>query len=145
VRLVLLYGPLVLVGFAAGALRALSLRASLPPRRRRALQAGWVLLLLAGVPLWLVLSTLLRARPAAPDVQRSTVEMPKRSFRATGSGEPGYPALEAEERPKPPPPPPGYWPGRTAGVPAVPPRRPGEDAEPLPPPPPPKAPPAKKP
>jgi hypothetical protein len=33
---------------------------ALPQRRRRALQAAWVLILLAGVPLWLVLATALR-------------------------------------------------------------------------------------
>ncbi len=57
---VLVYGPLLLIGFAAGAIRALAQRPDLPPRRRRALQAGWVMLLLAGVPLWLVLAALLR-------------------------------------------------------------------------------------
>lgn len=54
-RALLLLGvPLLLIGAAAGALRVLAQRPGLPPRRRRALQAGWVLLLLAGVPLWLV-------------------------------------------------------------------------------------------
>jgi hypothetical protein len=33
---------------------------ALSERRRRAYQAGWVLLLLAGVPLWLVLAAVLR-------------------------------------------------------------------------------------
>lgn len=56
----LLAGPLFLLGAAAGALRVLARRPALPPRRRRALQAGWVLLLLAGVPLWLVLAAALR-------------------------------------------------------------------------------------
>lgn len=59
-RAALLFGPLLLVGFAAGVLRALALRADQPPRRRRALQAAWVLLLLAGAPAWLVLSAVLR-------------------------------------------------------------------------------------
>ncbi len=58
--LVLVYGPLLLLGFAAGAARALSRRPGLTPRRRRALQAAWVLVLLAGVPLWLVLAAVLR-------------------------------------------------------------------------------------
>ena len=52
--LLALAGPLLLIGFAAGALRALAGRPDLAPRRRRALQAGWVLLLLVGAPLWLV-------------------------------------------------------------------------------------------
>jgi hypothetical protein len=50
----LLYGPLLVLGFAAGALRALARREGVKGRRRRALQAAWVLLLLAGVPLWIV-------------------------------------------------------------------------------------------
>lgn len=50
--------PLLAIGFAAGALRAVALRAE-APRRRRALQASWVLLLLAGGPLWLVVAALL--------------------------------------------------------------------------------------
>jgi hypothetical protein len=50
------------LGFGAGALRALAQRPGLPPRRRRALQAGWVLLLLAGAPLWLVAAAVLWPR-----------------------------------------------------------------------------------
>ncbi len=57
-RLVSLLAPILLLGFAAGALRAEALRAD-PPRRRRALQAAWVLLLLGGVPLWLVVAAVL--------------------------------------------------------------------------------------
>jgi hypothetical protein len=56
----LLYGPLLLLGLAAGALRALASRPGVSPRRRRALQAAWVLLLLAGAPVWLVLAAVLR-------------------------------------------------------------------------------------
>lgn len=56
---VLLFGPLLALGFAAGAVRGLSRREG-PPGRRRALQALWVLLLFAGVPLWLVLAAVLR-------------------------------------------------------------------------------------
>ena len=52
--------PLVLLGAASGALRALARQPSLAPGRRRAYQAGWVLVLLAGVPLWLVLAAVLR-------------------------------------------------------------------------------------
>ena len=48
-----LYGPLLLIGLASGALRALSLRPGLEPGKRRALTAGWILLLLVGVPAWL--------------------------------------------------------------------------------------------
>jgi hypothetical protein len=58
--LALLFGPLLLLGFAAGVLRALARRRALAPGRRRALQAGWVLLLLVGGPLWLVLAAVLR-------------------------------------------------------------------------------------
>jgi len=52
--------PLLLLGAVAGALRALAKNPALPRRRRRALQAAWVLLLLAGVPLWLVVAAVLR-------------------------------------------------------------------------------------
>lgn len=57
--LALLAGPLFLLGFGAGALRAWARRAGLSARRRRALSAAWVLLLLAGAPLWLVLAAVL--------------------------------------------------------------------------------------
>ena len=56
----LLLGPLLVLGFAAGAIRALARREGEPPGRRRALQALWVLLLFAGVPIWLVLAAVLR-------------------------------------------------------------------------------------
>jgi hypothetical protein len=59
-HLAALLGPLLVLGFAAGAIRALALRPALPPRRRRALQALWVSVLLVGAPLWLVLAALLR-------------------------------------------------------------------------------------
>lgn len=49
--------PLLLVGFAAGGLRAWSLRER--GGRRRALQFAWVALLLAGAPLWLFLAATL--------------------------------------------------------------------------------------
>jgi hypothetical protein len=58
-RLAALLAPLLAVGFAAGAVRALARRPETPPRRRRALQALWVLLLLVATPLWLVLAALL--------------------------------------------------------------------------------------
>jgi len=59
-RLAALLAPLLAIGFAAGAVRAVALRPGLTPGRRRALQALWVLLLLAGAPLWLVLAAALR-------------------------------------------------------------------------------------
>ncbi len=58
-NLLALFAPALAIGFGAGALRALALRAQ-APRRRRALQASWVLALLVGVPLWLVLAAALR-------------------------------------------------------------------------------------
>jgi hypothetical protein len=58
--LLLLALPLLLIGAGSGVLRALARQPALPPGRRRALQASWVLLLLAGVPLWLVLAAMLR-------------------------------------------------------------------------------------
>jgi hypothetical protein len=51
--------PLVLLGAASGALRVAAGNPAHSPRRRRALQAAWVLILLAGVPLWLVLAAAL--------------------------------------------------------------------------------------
>jgi hypothetical protein len=57
--LLVLGAPLLLLGAASGALRVMSRLPDVPPRRRRALQAGWVLLLLAGVPLWLVVAAAL--------------------------------------------------------------------------------------
>jgi hypothetical protein len=57
--LLALAGPLFVLGFGAGALRAFARRPELPERRRRALQAAWVVLLLAGTPLWLVLAAVL--------------------------------------------------------------------------------------
>ncbi len=53
------FGPLLLLGFAAGAVRALSFRPGLPEPRRRLLVAGWVLMLLVGAPVWLFLSAAL--------------------------------------------------------------------------------------
>jgi hypothetical protein len=59
-RAALLLGPLLLLGFAAGVVRALARRPGQPPRRTRTLQAAWVLLLLVGAPAWLVLAAVLR-------------------------------------------------------------------------------------
>jgi hypothetical protein len=53
----LLYGPLLALGFAAGAIRALALRPGQPERRRRALSALWVALLLVGAPAWILIAT----------------------------------------------------------------------------------------
>ncbi len=58
-RAALLYAPLLLLGFAAGIVRALARRPQLPAPRRRSLQIAWVLLLLVGAPLWLVLAAVL--------------------------------------------------------------------------------------
>jgi hypothetical protein len=58
-QLLLFLGPLFLVGFGAGGLRALALRPRTSPRRRRALTATWIALLLAGGPLWLFLAATL--------------------------------------------------------------------------------------
>jgi hypothetical protein len=60
-RSALLLGlPLLLLGSASGALRVLARAPGIGPRRRRALQAAWVLILLVGVPLWLVVGAVLR-------------------------------------------------------------------------------------
>jgi len=53
----LLYAPLLALGIAAGAIRALALRPGQQERRRRALSALWVVLLLAGAPTWIVIAT----------------------------------------------------------------------------------------
>jgi hypothetical protein len=58
-RLSLLLAPLLAVGAAAGVLRGLAQRAPDGSRRRRTLSAGWVLLLLAATPLWLILAAVL--------------------------------------------------------------------------------------
>lgn len=58
-RLAALFAPLLAVGFAAGAVRALARRPGASPGRRRALQAAWVLILLVAAPLWLVLAAVL--------------------------------------------------------------------------------------
>lgn len=55
-RLAILYGPLVVVGFAAGALWALSQRPGLPPRVRRICSVLWIATLLVGAPLWLLMA-----------------------------------------------------------------------------------------
>jgi hypothetical protein len=59
-RAAILLGPLLLLGFAAGTVRALAQRPGLPAPRRRRLRVAWVLLLLVGAPVWLVLAAVLR-------------------------------------------------------------------------------------
>ncbi len=59
-HLLAVYGPLLLIGLASGALRALGQRPGASPPARRAYGIGWVLLLLLGVPFWLFLAATLR-------------------------------------------------------------------------------------
>jgi hypothetical protein len=59
-HLLSVYGPLLLIGLTAGALRALGQRPGLPASTRRAYGIGWVLLLLLGTPAWLFLAATLR-------------------------------------------------------------------------------------
>jgi hypothetical protein len=54
-----LVAPLALLAFTAGALRAAGQREA-HPRRRRAYQVAWVLLLFLGTPLWLLVAATLR-------------------------------------------------------------------------------------
>ncbi len=58
-RLAVLYGPLILVGFSAGALWSLSHRPGLSPRARRICSVLWIVTLLAGAPLWLLIAVTL--------------------------------------------------------------------------------------
>jgi hypothetical protein len=58
-RLALLLGPLLVLGFVAGVVRAIAQRPGLAPSRRRVLEIGWVLLLMVGAPLWLVLAVVI--------------------------------------------------------------------------------------
>ncbi len=57
-RAVLAYLPLLLLGAAAGLVQAVGRRAA-TPRRRRAFQIGWILIILAGAPLWLLVAAAL--------------------------------------------------------------------------------------
>jgi hypothetical protein len=59
-HLLAVYGPLLLIGLAAGALRALGQRPGLPDTSRRLYGISWVLLLLLGTPAWLFLAATLR-------------------------------------------------------------------------------------
>lgn len=58
-HLLAIFGPMLLIGLAAGALRALGQRPALPASTRRAYGIGWVLLLLVGTPLWLFVAATL--------------------------------------------------------------------------------------
>jgi hypothetical protein len=53
-----LYLPLLLLGVGAGLMQLLG-RRSPDPRRRRFMDIGWILLLLAGAPLWLFVAAAL--------------------------------------------------------------------------------------
>ena len=52
-HLLAVYGPLLLIGLASGALRAMGQRPGLATPTRRTFGILWVLLLLLGVPFWL--------------------------------------------------------------------------------------------
>ena len=58
-RVALLLGPLLVLGFVAGVIRALAQRPGLAPPRRRMLGIAWVLLLMLGAPIWLVLAVVI--------------------------------------------------------------------------------------
>jgi hypothetical protein len=58
-QLLAFYGPLLLVGLVAGALRALGQRPGLPDSTRRSYGIGWVMLLLVGTPAWFFLAATL--------------------------------------------------------------------------------------
>ncbi len=59
-HLLAVYGPLLLIGLASGALRALGQRPGLTDSTRRLYGISWVLLLLVGTPAWLFLAATLR-------------------------------------------------------------------------------------
>ncbi|MGB8932905.1 MAG: hypothetical protein WCC48_16795 [Anaeromyxobacteraceae bacterium] len=59
-HLLAVYGPLLLIGLASGALRALGQRPGLTGAARRGYGISWVLLLLVGTPAWLFLAATLR-------------------------------------------------------------------------------------
>ena len=58
-HLLAVYGPLLLIGLTAGALRALGHRPGIPDTRRRLYGISWVLLVLVGTPAWLFLAATL--------------------------------------------------------------------------------------
>ena len=53
-----IYLPLLLLGAAAGLVQALGRRAA-TARRRRLYQISWILMILAGAPLWLLVAAAL--------------------------------------------------------------------------------------
>lgn len=53
-----IYLPLLLLGAGAGLVQAISRRAS-TPRRRRLYQIVWILMILAGAPIWLFIAAAL--------------------------------------------------------------------------------------
>ena len=57
-HLLALYGPLAVIGFVAAVLRAWSLRAA-DPKRKRLFNAAWILLILVGGPIWIFLAATL--------------------------------------------------------------------------------------
>jgi hypothetical protein len=59
-HLLAVYGPLLLIGLGAGALRALGQRPGIADGRRRLYGISWVLLVLVGTPAWLFLAATLR-------------------------------------------------------------------------------------
>ncbi len=58
-RVALLLGPLLVLGFVAGVIRAFAQRPGLAPPTRRVLGIAWVLLLMLGAPIWLVLAVVI--------------------------------------------------------------------------------------
>lgn len=58
--MLVLYGPLVVLGVAAGVLRAFAGRPGVPVRRKRLMTIGWILLVVMGAPLWVFLHATLK-------------------------------------------------------------------------------------
>ncbi len=58
-KVALLLGPLLVLGFVAGVVRALAQRPGVSPAGRRRLEIAWVLLLLLGAPVWLVFAVVI--------------------------------------------------------------------------------------
>ncbi len=58
-RVALLLGPLLVIGFVAGVVRAVAQRPGVPASRRRTLEVVWVLILLVAAPVWLVLAVVI--------------------------------------------------------------------------------------
>ncbi len=58
-NLALLLGPLLVIGFLAGVVRALANRPGVPDVRRKRLEAVWILMLFVGAPIWLVFAVVI--------------------------------------------------------------------------------------